>query len=47
MEEEENEEVVRVKLPVRGIPISGRVVQPKARNYVVRMAIEKFVLACG
>jgi len=47
MEEQENEVVVRVKLPVRGIPISGGVVQPKAKNYVVRVAIEKFVLACG
>ncbi|KAF8436388.1 hypothetical protein BGX38DRAFT_93492 [Terfezia claveryi] len=47
MEEEESEEVVRVKLPVKGIPISGRVVQPKAKNYVMRVAIEKFVLACG
>jgi len=47
MEEEESEEVVRVKLPVRGIPISGKVVQPKAKNYVMRVAIEKFVLACG
>ncbi|RPB22681.1 hypothetical protein L211DRAFT_869171 [Terfezia boudieri ATCC MYA-4762] len=47
MEEEESEEVVRVKLPVKGIPISGRVVQPKAKNYVMRVAIEKFVLASG
>ena len=45
MEEEESEEVVRVKLPVRGITISGKVVQPKAKNYVMRVAIEKFVLA--
>ncbi|KAF8419006.1 hypothetical protein EV426DRAFT_617087 [Tirmania nivea] len=47
MEEEESEEMVRVKLPVRGIPISGRVMQPKAKNYAMRVAIEKFVLACG
>lgn len=47
MEEEENVDKVKVKLPVRGVPVCGRLLQPKPRNLVLRGEIERFVSAWG